>query len=180
MRILLQMDGVIKRVGIISAVLIVAVVGGFFAVTFLAFPIRYRDEVMAASARFDVDPVLVMSVIRAESRFRPDSVSSAGAVGLMQLMPATADYVAEKLGMELGSRDLFDPSINITLGVFYLRYLLDRFGDVRTAVAAYNAGEGNVAMWLKDDPALSRIPFGETSRYVQRVFGAMGFYGWRV
>ena len=115
-----------------------------------------QEIVQEASERYNVDPLLVRSVIRVESNFNPLAVSPKGAQGLMQLMPSTAN--------RFGVDDAFDAKKNIEGGVRYLRYLQDRFpGDLRLRLAAYNAGEGAVAKY-KDVP-----PYPETMDYVERV-----------
>ncbi len=108
--------------------------------------------------RHGLDPCLVLSVMRAESGFNQRAVSPKGASGLMQLMPATAE--------RFGVRNIFDPRENIFAGARYLRWLLDRFnGDLRLALAGYNAGEGAVELYGKRIP-----PFAETQNYVRTIY----------
>ena len=122
---------------------------------------RYLEEIHEISRQYDVDPVLVEAVVRAESAFDATAVSPKGAAGLMQLMPGTASA--------LGVVDRFDPRENITGGVRHLRYLLDRYqGNVALAVAAYNAGEKAV------DAYRGIPPYQETREYVQRVLRRAG------
>lgn len=140
-------------------------------------PLRYENEIRRAAARHDVDPYLVAAVARAESGYDPAAVSSAGAVGLMQIMPATAEWIVQRDDWQGGPvGDLTDPVANLELGAFYLAFLIDLFGgDVRSALAAYNAGQGTVATWLDGagdgrstlEPA--DIPFPETRGFVERV-----------
>jgi soluble lytic murein transglycosylase-like protein len=118
-------------------------------------PDRFEALIAAAAARHGLPVALVRAVVKAESNFDPLAVSSAGAKGLMQLMDETA--------RSLGVRDPFDPAQNIEAGVTYLRQMLDRYGNIRLALAAYNAGPGAVDRY-KGIP-----PFAETQRYVQRV-----------
>ena len=158
---------------------------GFMTVLLLAFPLRYQDEIRTAGKQFDIDPVVIASVIRAESNFRRDAVSNKGAVGLMQIMPATAEFVASKIDVEDVAHNLATPHVNITIGTFYLRYLMDKFGDLRTVLAAYNAGEGRVADWLDDNRfardangrrVIVTTPYPETNAYIEKVLNARNFY----
>lgn len=166
------------RVFIVSLfAFITSVIIVYCSITFVAFPLKYRGEIEAAGAEFGVDPVLVASVIKTESRFRAGAVSPRGAVGLMQVMPSTAEFVAEKY--DLGEFDLYNPHDNIRIGTCYLRYLFDRFGDTRTVLAAYNAGPGNVARWAVDG-RVETTPFPETNKYVEKVLDARGYYRWRL
>ena len=120
------------------------------------FSSKYNDVILAAAKKFDVDAALVSAVIKAESDYDPKTVSHKGAQGLMQLMPATAK--------RFGVTNAFDPVQNVHAGTKYLRWLLDKFeGNAEFAVAAYNAGEGNVWKY-KGIP-----PFRETINYVKRI-----------
>ncbi len=136
-------------------------------------------RVRRASAEYGVDPLLVEAVIECESGGRPDAVSRAGAVGLMQLMPGTARAVAAEIDLPSpDARDLFDPEINVRLGVYYLAKMLKLFEDKHLALAAYNAGPANVRRWMARNPGcvgavvVSRSGFGETRHYVRRVLNA--------
>ena len=108
-------------------------------------PRRYAEEVRLYARQAGLEEELVFAVIRAESNFRADAVSPAGAVGLMQIMPQTALFVEELSGRRL---DVRDPAENIDLGTAYLRYLFGRFSSLTQVLAAYNAGEGTVRTWL--------------------------------
>ena len=149
------------------------------AVKEIKLPLRHEDVIRQQAADKKVDASLIAGVIYTESRFR-DVTSHAGAKGLMQLMPETADYIAHKSGGTRFERaDLATPQINIAYGTYYLRYLLDRYGDNEAlALAAYNGGEGNVDRWVADarsrerDLRVEDIPFPETRAYVGRVAAA--------
>jgi soluble lytic murein transglycosylase len=154
------------------------------AVQEVTLPLRHDDIIRQQAEDKDLDPALIAGVIYAESRFR-DQTSHAGAKGLMQIMPATADYIARKSGgtaFEQG--DLGTPQINIAYGSWYLRYLLDHYhGNVVLALAAYNAGEGAVDGWWDGAQATGErfrvarhIPFAETRDYVTRVLDARKRY----
>ncbi len=121
-------------------------------------PARRWEAVVAPIAhKYGFDTELILRIIEAESGGDPNAVSPKGALGLMQLMPATA--------RALGISNPFDPVQNIEGGVRYLRHLLDRFGDLRLALAAYNAGQGNVQRYG------GVPPFPETQRYLERILG---------
>jgi soluble lytic murein transglycosylase len=115
--------------------------------------------------------LLVAAVVHVESRFRRDAVSRAGARGLMQVMPATAEEVARDLGIDpFDTTTLDDPATNLRIGVRYLRRLLDEFGDVRYALAAYNGGPRAVRAWREaGGRRVADFPKGETRRYVVAV-----------
>jgi len=152
-----------------------------FVSLFAFYPIKYKTEIREAAALYSVDKVLVAGIINAESGFKKDAVSAKGAVGLMQIMPPTADYIAAQTGWGEGF-DLRDPRTNIMFGTYYLRYLLDKFGDTKTALIAYNAGEGNVTRWLADArvAVLTTSPYKETNAYVDKVLNSRSFYRFRV
>ena len=133
----------------------------------LWYPLRYTSIVRGHAAHYHLDPALLAAVIEAESKFNADAHSGAGAVGLMQLTPSTARGIAVYTGgHNFHLSDLTNPEINVRYGAWYLRHLLDRFGNERLALAAYNAGEANVAAWQK---AHVGIQFRETRDYVNRV-----------
>lgn len=135
------------------------------------FPVKYIDIVKQYSNEYNIDAHLIMAVIRTESKFKEDAESDKGAKGLMQLKDDTAKWCAKEFGFSYDG-DITNPETNIKIGCAYLRYLIDKFGNVATALAAYNAGEGNVTQWLEKQGSgmeLTEIPFGETKRYVELV-----------
>lgn len=141
------------------------------------YPIKYQEEVIKASDRFKVNPHLVLAIIRAESDFSTDKVSKKGAIGLMQVMPDTAEWVVIQGNLQpITKEQLFEAQTNIEIGTWYLAFLLQMFGgDQIKAIAAYNAGPGKVNEWIKQDlwdgtvQTVEDIPYGETRKYVQRV-----------
>jgi len=136
------------------------------------YPIKYEEAIRKNAEKNGVDPYLVMGLIHQESYFNPNAKSRVGATGLMQLMPATGKELAKKLGT---STHLTNPDVNIKLGTYHFRHLIDLFGNPQLAVASYNAGQGNVLNWRKAAPRKSMdeffesIPFPETRTYVKRV-----------
>ena len=140
----------------------------------LRYPLSYEQIVRGHAKNYDLDPALLAAVIYRESEFDASARSSSGAIGLMQLLPETAKGIALHTG---GSRfvvaDLFDPEINVRYGSFYLRRLIDKYGDTRLALAAYNAGQANVDAWRA---AGKGIVFPETREYVDSVLAARDVY----
>lgn len=135
----------------------------------LLYPFPYRGLIEREAARNDLDPLLVVSVIRVESGFEPEARSGVGARGLMQLMPSTAAWVARKAALsDFSTERLEDPETNIRIGCYYLGYLRRQFpGELRLMLAAYNGGEGNVAKWRRAPDAVDAA-FPETRTYVKR------------
>jgi len=133
----------------------------------LWYPLRYEHIVRGHAENYNLDPALLAAVIYQESKFKAGARSSSGAIGLMQLLPDTAKGIALHTG---GTRfrvaDLYNPEINIRYGAWYLRHLLQKYGDERTALAAYNAGQRNVDQWQSEGGG---IEFPETRAYVKRV-----------
>lgn len=143
--------------------------------TELAVPYDYDAVIDEYAREFDLDKALVAAVIYQESRFNPTAVSSQGATGLMQIMPETGRWLAERLNIKYAEERLKEPEYNVRMGTYYLDYLMKKYrGDEELVLAAYNAGPGNVDKWLKNDSysedgALTRIPFRETREYVPKV-----------
>jgi soluble lytic murein transglycosylase len=141
------------------------------------YPIKYQAEINQAAEKNELDELLVAAVIRAESDFKPHLVSEKGAIGLMQIMPDTAEWAADQMRVELPSiAQLEEPQLNIEIGTWYLKSLHQQFENNHiVAIAAYNAGPTNVRKWLQDGTwdgsleQLLQIPFGETRHYVKRV-----------
>jgi soluble lytic murein transglycosylase len=140
----------------------------------LWYPLHYKAIVVAHARHYQLDPALLSAVIYSESKFKADAESPTGAIGLMQLEPATAKGIAVHTG---GSRfvvkDLYDPELNVRYGSWYLHHLLAKYGDEKLALAAYNAGQRNVDEWRAAGEA---IQFSETRAYVSRVERLKGIY----
>jgi len=142
----------------------------------MLYPFGWRAEVFQAAERYGLDPYLVAAVVREESSYYPQAVSRAGARGLMQLMPATAQPMATVRGWAFRDGTLLDdPAANIQMGTSFLASLVREFTDPRVALAAYNAGPGNARKWWKArrgddvDVWVEQIPFDETRNYVKKV-----------
>lgn len=153
------------------------------AINEFTLPLSHADLIRQQARAKQLDPALVAGVIYAESKFDPRP-SSAGAQGLMQLMPQTAEFLAHRSGgVTFQVSDLAKPQVNIAYGTYYLRYLIDHYnGNVMLALAAYNGGETNVDDWVAQARArghpltVNQIPFPETRLYVQRVLQAQQDY----
>lgn len=153
------------------------------AVLKLIYPLEYKQEVLEMSKKHNLDPALVFAIIKTESNFDKNAVSSKQAMGLMQITKDTHQFVLSKQNLEDRPVDyLFDPKFNIESGCFFISFLIKDFGNLNTALAAYNAGRGNVKKWLsdsqysKDKKTLYKIPFDETSKYVKKVNTAYTMY----
>ena len=179
-----------RRLGAVAVVallgvLCAAVVSGLGeqAVREITLPLKHDDIIRQQAADKGLDPALIAAVIYEESRFR-DQTSRAGARGLMQITPDTADFIANHSGgYRFKQSDLATAQINISYGSYYLRYLIDHYGGSETlAVAAYNAGLGNVDRWVAKAGGASafksaeHIPFPETRAYVENVLERRGEY----
>lgn len=141
------------------------------------YPLKYEDHIFYSADATGADPFLVMAIIRVESKFDPKKRSPKGAQGLMQLMPETVDWVISKGKFSPAFRELvYEPSVNIHMGSWYISGLIREFkGNKIAAIAAYNAGPGNVKRWIKAGRwdgtrrNLHDVPFGETRHYIRRV-----------
>jgi soluble lytic murein transglycosylase len=172
-------------IGLISLVVIIPLALPLFrkAVNDLTLPLAYSDVIRQQAAEKHLDPALIAAVIYAETKFDPRP-SSAGAQGLMQILPQTAEFLAHRSGATTFTiSDLATPEVNIAYGSYYLRYLMDRYGGQEfLALAAYNGGETNVDRWLAQQRqegrplTISEIPFPQTQAYVQKVLRAQRQY----
>lgn len=175
-----QRAAVVRSVVIIS-ILVLSVLSGLFFQFLIdkferrEYPMNYSDYVSKYASEYGVPEHVVYSVIKTESDFQSGAVSDAGAVGLMQLMPDTFNWLCTLTRENHDTGMLYDPETNIKYGTYYLSYLYLSYGDWDTVFAAYNAGMGNVDSWLGDkknaDGAkkLDDIPFDETRKYIEKV-----------
>ncbi len=175
--------GTLAALALVALLAVIVATEVDHAVNRLGLPLTDASVIRQQAAEKRLDPALVAAVIYAESKFDPRP-SSAGAEGLMQILPETAYYIAHLSGgTQFTASDLSTPSINVAYGTYYLRYLLDHYeGNEMLAVAAYNAGLANVDRWVAQARAdgksltVAAIPFPETRAYVERVLGAQQEY----
>ena len=139
------------------------------------YKIDYKEYVEKYSAEYEVDKYLVYAIIKAESNFKENAVSNKGAKGLMQLMPKTAEEIAKKIEIKLDDNNILNPEININLGANYIAKLIKQYKNIGLALAAYNAGSGNVDSWIEkgildsNGENLEQIPYLETNNYVRKI-----------
>lgn len=165
------------RLVILAAILLAVLVGARYIIKEKFFPYKYKEYVDAYSSEYNLDPLLVLAVVKTESKFNEEAESHKNAVGLMQITVETGEWAAKEMGYSTFSKEnLYDEKYNIRMGCWYLRRLNDLFdGDLDLTIAAYNAGPTNVQSWLKnekyssDGKSIDYIPFGETKKYVDKV-----------
>ena len=139
------------------------------------YKLDYSEYVEKYANEYDVDKYLIYAIIKAESNFDEDAVSNKGAKGLMQLMYSTAEEIAEKLAIDLNEENILEPDINIHLGTNYISMLTQKYENINLALAAYNAGNGNVDSWIEDGTLkedgtnIENVPFTETNNYVRKI-----------
>ena len=160
---------------IIIFVLIIALLSFAVLTCYGLFAIKYEDSIQSYCKEYGVDENLVYALIKAESDFNEKAVSNASAKGLMQLTDETFAFCKEQIGIQADA-DIYDTEANLHAGIWYISFLLEKYsGNIKNAVAAYNAGATNVDSWLSspeyssDGKTLKKIPFGETQRHVEKI-----------
>jgi len=140
------------------------------------YPLKYSEYVEKYAKEYDVDKYLVYAIIKVESNFKEDAKSASDAIGLMQIMEATAFETANKMGLYISEKDLFNPELNIKIGLKYFISLLEKYNhNYNLAIIAYNAGIGNVDKWIQDGTIkedgtdVENVPFKETNNYVRKI-----------
>ncbi len=138
---------------------------------------KYKKLAVTYAKEYGVSHKLVISIMKTESGYNKNAVSKKGAIGLMQILPSTANYIALKLGYS-AEFDLYNPQINVLFGTFYLSYLIKKFDSEDVAICAYNAGEGTVIKWgLNQGFLLDKIKYKETLNYYKKVKFYKKLYG---
>ncbi|QIB28150.1 lytic transglycosylase domain-containing protein [Caloranaerobacter azorensis] len=165
-------------------VIIIAVFTNLKWIGKFIYPLYYEDYIKKYSYKYNIDPILVASIIKVESKYYKEAKSYRGAKGLMQISPITGRWAAKEIGILNYNEDcLYDPEINIMIGCWYLNKLKKQFdNDIKLVLTAYNGGSGNVEKWLKnpiyssDGRKLDEIPFIETKQYVKKVLKTYKIY----
>ena len=139
------------------------------------YPLKYSEHVEKYAEEYSIDKYLVYAIIKAESNFEEHAKSTSNAVGLMQIMEPTAIEIANKMELDITEKDLFNPELNIKIGLKYFTSLLEKYNNYNLAIIAYNAGIGNVDKWIKegiikeDGTDIENVPFKETNNYVRKI-----------
>lgn len=167
----------INYLAIVSAIVFVLFLG---VCSFnLMFPLRYKSYIVEYSKAENLNATMVASLIKTESNFNKNAVSKKGAIGLMQILPATGKWICETyFDFEFDESMLYEAETNIKIGTKYLSYLFTKFDDEVTVLACYNAGEGVVKNWIGENKMLKKtqIQFEETQKYVQKVQNCKKIY----
>lgn len=170
---------------LLSGIAIILIIIFIFLFFEFKYPLKFKDDIKFYSEKNNISPTLVAAIVNTESSFNQNAKSKSGAEGLMQLLPSTARFVADKFCVEFDG-NLFSPQKNIEIGCLYLKYLFDKFKNEQTVLFAYNSGEGNVSIWLKneqfskDGKTLFSCPFEETNIYVKKVQKATKIYSKKI
>ena len=139
------------------------------------YKLEYTEYVKKYANEYNVDEYLIYAIIKAESNFEPNAESHRGAKGLMQLMYSTAEDISKRIGIELNEENILEPDININIGTKYISMLIQKYNNTNLALAAYNAGSGNVDGWIEkgtlksDGSDIENVPFTETNNYVRKI-----------
>ena len=173
-----------KPAKLLTLFLLVVLVLNIGNIARVIYPVKYEEYIYQYANQYEIDPYLVMGMIKTESNFDESAISNKDAKGLMQIMEPTAMWLSGRMELENFSYDdIYRPELNIKMGCYYIAYLLSMYnGNTKTALAAYNAGFGNVDKWLhdetysKDQINLLSIPFPETRRYVTKVVNNQKVY----
>lgn len=139
------------------------------------YKLEYTEYIKKYANEYNVDEYLIYAIIKAESNFEPNAESHRGAKGLMQLMYSTAEDIAKRINVNLNEDNILEPDININLGTKYISMLIQKYNNTNLALAAYNAGSGNVDGWIEkgtlksDGSDIENVPFTETNNYVRKI-----------
>lgn len=156
--------------------IVLALIFGAACIVGKSYPREYLDSVERYAKEYDVDPLLVLSIIKVESNFDDHAISRKGAIGVMQIMESTAMWISKKMKIPKYTKEmLYDSDYNIKMGTWYIEWLYDKYHNMDLTIVAYNAGPGNVDKWLSDrryssdGKNLDVIPFEETRNYILKV-----------
>lgn len=165
----------IAKITVIATIILIAIIILRNIIIKINYPQKYSEYVEKYAKEYEIDKELIYAMIKAESNFKADAVSSKEAMGLMQILESTAYEVADEVEKQITKDEILNPEINICLGTKYISNLTKRYENIELAIAAYNAGIGNVDSWIekgviqKEGSNIENIPFKETNNYVRKV-----------
>ena len=163
-----------KIIVIVAVILIITIILKNIIIK-INYPQKYNEQIEKYATEFGVEKELIYAMIKAESNFKADAISSKQALGLMQILESTANDVANELEIQVTKEEILNPEINICLGTKYISNLIKKYGNIELAIASYNAGIGNVDNWIKEETIkedgtdIENIPFKETNNYIRKV-----------
>ena len=169
-----QQAKAIKAIIVIAIILITILVARAIIIK-INYPQKYSEHVEKYAKENNIEKELIYAMIKAESHFQQNAISNKEAIGLMQILESTAQEVAKELEIEVTKEEIINPETNIALGTKYLSELMEKYGNAKLAIVAYNAGIGNVDSWIekgtikKDGSNIENIPFKETNNYVRKI-----------
>lgn len=167
----------VKLVGLLILIAVLLFFMGAVAMVKIQYPLGYNDLIVYYSKEYELDPNLVRAIIKEESGYNIKAKSDVGAMGLMQIMPQTAIWIAQELeDVNFKVEDLYEPETNIKMGCFYLNYLFSKYGDDYKVLFAYNAGEGRLNSFFPEEFVLENITIEETKNYINRVIKSKNRY----
>ena len=165
----------IAKIAIITTIILILIIVLRNVILKISYPQKHSEHVEKYAKEYQIEKELIYAMIKVESNFKDNAISNKEALGLMQILESTANEVAEEIDIEITKEEILDPEINICLGTKYLSNLINKYGNIELAIAAYNAGIGNVDSWIekgiiqKDGSDLENIPFKETNNYVRKI-----------
>lgn len=175
----------LKKIFSIEIAIVAVLIGILIYVKTFVFPLKHFDIIKEEAAKNNIDPYLVLAVIKTESGFNKNVTSPKQAKGLMQIMDSTAEDINQELSLNIDGDNIYDENVNISLGCKYLSSLIKKYnGNYYLAIIAYNAGMGNVDNWIRDgivstdlnDSVNNNIPYKETKRYLKKVINYYKIY----
>ena len=160
-----------KRSILIFSIICFIVIFLFLIFNLLISPKKYKNYVVQYAEEYSLEIPLVYAIIKVESNFKKDATSPSNAMGLMQIIPSTAKWIAQELSLDYNAINIYDAKTNIKFGCFYLNYLFSKFNDIETVICAYNAGETIVKKWLNENGIIdkNKISYPETKNYLTKV-----------
>lgn len=176
---------IFSKILIIITILVILCLLAYYVLKSFIYPLKHFDIVKKEAAANNIDPYLILAMIKAESGFNKNAISNKQAKGLMQIVESTAQDIKDRLNIEVDIDDLYNEETNIKLGCKYMNYLIDKYdGNYYIAICAYNAGLGNVDKWLEqgiipkdlDTHTNISLPFKETTKYLNKVISSYKMY----